>query len=70
MTEEAADLSKGHGSLPPGVLPAGKVVDAQLVQVGLVQLSEEMGGRRREKEGRRGGQLQDGWGDRIIIDST
>ena len=41
VTEEAADLSKGHGPLSPGVLPAGEVVDAQLIQVGLVQLPEE-----------------------------
>ena len=55
MTEEAADLSEGHGPLSPGVLPAGEVADAQPIQVGLVELPEEGdGGGGAGCEGRRG----------------
>ena len=39
VTKETADLSKGHRSFSPRVLPARKVLDAQTVQVALIQLS-------------------------------
>ena len=39
VTEKTANLSKRHWPLPPGVLPTRKVVDAQIVYVGLIQLS-------------------------------
>ena len=45
MAEKAADLTKGHWSRTPRVLPPRKVVDTQIINVGLVQLP---GGGRRE----------------------
>ena len=60
VTEKAADLSKCHWPLSPGVLPTRKVVDAQIIYVGLIQLSVgdgERGGREgaseRERERQR-----------------
>ena len=65
VTEETAYLSKRHWPLPPGVFPTRKVMDTQLIDVGLIQLPKRReergregggkGGREREEEGGRGG---------------
>ena len=55
VTEEAANLSKCHWSLSPGILPTRKVVDTQIINVGLIQLS--VGREKREREGERDGKF-------------
>jgi hypothetical protein len=54
VTEKAANLSKGHRPLSPGVLPTRKVMDAQIIYVGLIQLPvgdvERNGERQWERE--------------------
>ena len=50
VTEEAANLSKCHWSLSPGILPTRKVVDTQTINVGLIQLPVGREKRERERE--------------------
>ena len=59
VTEETAYLSKRHWPLSPGVFPTRKVMDAQLIDVGLIQLPK-----RREERGREGGGGREGGRER------
>ena len=51
VTEETDYLSKRHWPLSPGVFPTRKVMDTQLIEVGLIQLPK----RREERERGEGG---------------
>ena len=55
VTEETAYLSKRHWPLSPGVFPTRKVMDTQLIDVGLIQLPK-----RREERRREGGEEREG----------
>ena len=50
VTEEAANLSKCHWSLSPAILPTRKIVDTQIINVGLIQLSVGREKKERERE--------------------
>ena len=65
VTEETAYLSKRHWPLSPGVLPTRKVMDTQLIDVGLIQLPKRREERRREgggeeREGEKRGRREGG----------
>ena len=68
VTEKTANLSKCHWPLSPGVLPTRKVVDAQIIYVGLIQLSVgdgERGGNEGVSERERKRQRErEGWRER------
>ncbi len=51
VTKETADLTKGHRSLSPRVLPAGQVLDVQTVQIALIQLSTVHGNKMKMNKG-------------------